>query len=39
MNEPQEPRVVVVADDEAEIRAILTDFLDLYGFTVAEATD
>ena len=34
-----EPRVVVVADDEAEIRAILADFLGLYGFTVAEATD
>jgi CheY-like chemotaxis protein len=39
MNAPQEPRVVVVADDEAEIRAILADFLGLYGFAVAEATD
>jgi len=39
MKAPPEPRVVVVADDEAEIRAILADFLGLYGFTVAEATD
>jgi CheY-like chemotaxis protein len=39
MNTAQDPRVVVVADDEPEIRSILSDFLGLHGLAVAEATD
>jgi CheY-like chemotaxis protein len=39
MNTPPEPRIVVVADDEPEIRSIVTDFLGIYGFLVVEAVD